>query len=111
MGKSNAPNKANRNSCRLTADHRPYSSMLGVSIGNGCLASISPLGEVKIQGRKFWGRRSAIMPSRVDECRQRATTALCRRRVARPFGSLRASSTLNCIPFKKLQNEANFILM
>jgi hypothetical protein len=49
IGKSNARNKEDRNSCRLSADHRPYSSVLGVSIGNGCLAGISPLGEVKIE--------------------------------------------------------------
>jgi hypothetical protein len=49
MGKSNARNKADRNACRLSADHRPYSSVLGVGNGNGYLAGISPLGEVKIE--------------------------------------------------------------
>jgi hypothetical protein len=49
MGESNARNKADHNACRLGADHHPYSSVLGVSIGNGCLAGISSLGEVKIE--------------------------------------------------------------
>lgn len=70
-GKFNARNKADRNYCCLSADHRPYSSVLGLSIGNGRLASISPLGKVKVEDRKIFGGRSAIILNRVGECRQR----------------------------------------
>jgi len=71
-GKSSARNKANRNYCCLSADHRPYSSVLGVSIGNGRLAGISPLGKVKVEGRKIFGTTIRHDAERVDECRQRA---------------------------------------
>jgi hypothetical protein len=38
------------------------------------------LAEVKVEGQKSWGRRSAMMLNSVDECRQRADE--CRRSAA-----------------------------
>jgi hypothetical protein len=43
--------KQTGNYCCLSADHRPYSSVLGLSIGNGRLES--PLGKVKVEDRKI----------------------------------------------------------
>jgi hypothetical protein len=54
-GKSNPRNKTNGSYCCLIADHRPCSGMLGVGIGNGRLAGISPLAKVKVEGRKIFG--------------------------------------------------------
>lgn len=68
MEESNARNKADRNDCYRGADHRPDGSVLGVSTGDGCLAGISPLGKVKVEGRI----NLRDVPNRVDECRQRA---------------------------------------
>ena len=81
-GKFNARKTAIQlcNHCCFGAVDRAYSGVLGVSIGNGCLAGISLLVEVKVEGRKSWGRRSAMMLNRVEECRQRADE--CRRSAA-----------------------------
>jgi hypothetical protein len=70
-GNSNARRTA-ANHCRFGADDRTYRGVLGVSVGNDCLAGISPLGEAKVEGQKSWGRRFAMMLNSVDECRQRA---------------------------------------
>jgi hypothetical protein len=51
--------------------------VLGVSIRNGCLAGVSPLIELKIDGQKCWGRPTM---SCADDCRQRADE--CRRNAA-----------------------------
>ena len=55
-GKFNAPgNSQDQIRCCFIADDRAYSGVLGVSIGNGCLAGISLLVEVKVEGRKVLG--------------------------------------------------------
>lgn len=51
VGGSNGRSKTDRNFRCRGADHRLYNSVLGVSIGNGRLAGISPLS--KVEGRKI----------------------------------------------------------
>ena len=50
--------------------HRVYSGMLGICIGDGCLAGMARLAEVKLTDG--WKRRSAMTVNRADKCRQRA---------------------------------------
>ena len=66
--------------------------MLGVSIGNGRLAGISPLGKVKVEGRKIFGTTIRHDAERVDECRQRADE--CQRNAGQLVGDERASRSV-----------------